>query len=382
MFISQTSNSSQHSVQACPLDASLRLGEAAPIWLDRHKRYIKPNTMRGYACTLRMLSKHLGGVLLSDMQIGHVREYQEARLKSCGPYQINSEVIVLQMILKEAGQWKRISEFYKPLRAPRRVAGHSLSQEEEARLREAAFTKPKWILAGHCMLVMLSTTMGFGELSHVRRCDVDLTRMSVRVSDGKNRYRDRTIPLNSAAAESMRWLVDRWKRLGGTRDDQFVLPHRPRSNGGPWEFYEPQTTMRTAFDGIKKAAGLPHFRVYDCRVQAITKLLSNPAVSPQVSREIAGHISQAMQSLYSIQQFSSKKAALDGLEDHSAPPPPDGPASSPEPPTVDLMSAAVQAEIARQVALALQHRDQAQVTTPAAAEHRGPRLVVFPGGAK
>jgi hypothetical protein len=46
------------------------------------------------------------------------------------------------------------------------------------------------------------------------------------------------------------------------------------------------------------------------------------------------------------------------------------------------MSAAVQAEIARQVALALQHRDQAQVTTPAAAEHRGPRLVVFPGGAK
>jgi integrase len=230
------------------------------------------------------------------------------------------------------------------------------------------------------MLVMLSTTMGFGELSHVRRCDVDLTRMSVRVSDGKNRYRDRTIPLNSAAAESMRWLVDRWKRLGGARDDQFLLPHRPRSNGGPWEFYEPQTTMRTAFDGIKKAAGLPHFRVYDCRVQAITKLLSNPAVSPQVSREIAGHISQAMQSLYSIQQFSSKKAALDGLEDHSAPPPPDGPPSSPQGSAgLDLMSAAVQAEIARQVTLALQQRDQERSFPGNEQPGKGGRVIRYPG---
>jgi integrase len=366
--------------QTYPLDASLTLTEASFVWFEEHRRHLKPKTIKGYAATLRQLSAFFADTLVKDVQIRHIREYQTERLKRCGPYQINSEVIILMMILKEAGQWKRMSEFYKPLRAPRRVAGHSLSQEEEARLREAAFTKPKWILAGHCMLVMLSTTMGFGELSHVRRCDVDLTRMSVRVSDGKNRYRDRTIPLNSAAAESMRWLVDRWKRLGGARDDQFLLPHRPRSNGGPWEFYEPQTTMRTAFDGIKKAAGLPHFRVYDCRVQAITKLLSNPAVSPQVSREIAGHISQAMQSLYSIQQFSSKKAALDGLEDHSAPPPPDGPPSSPQGSAgLDLMSAAVQAEIARQVTLALQQRDQERSFPGNEQPGKGGRVIRFPG---
>jgi hypothetical protein len=71
--------------------------------------------------------------------------------------------------------------------------------------------------------------------------------------------------------------------------------------------------IKSAFYSIREAAGLPHFRLYDCRVQAITKLLSDPMVSPQVSREIAGHISQAMQNRYSIQQFSTKKAALDGL---------------------------------------------------------------------
>ena len=68
--------------------------------------------------------------------------------------------------------------------------------------------------------------------------------------------------------------------------------------------------MHKAFRGIRNAAGLPHFRIYDCRVQAITKLLSNPAVSAQVSKEIAGHISQRMQDRYSIQQFSTKKLPL------------------------------------------------------------------------
>jgi hypothetical protein len=81
--------------------------------------------------------------------------------------------------------------------------------------------------------------------------------------------------------------------------------------------------IRTTFYSIRKAANLPDFRVYDCRVQAITKLLSDPMVSPQVSREIAGHISQAMQNRYSIQQFNTKKAALDGLEKTPAPAPPE-----------------------------------------------------------
>jgi hypothetical protein len=43
-------------------------------------------------------------------------------------------------------------------------------------------------------------------------------------------------------------------------------------------------------------------------------------VSPQVSKEIAGHISQAMQNRYSIQQFDTKKAALDALDIPRDPP--------------------------------------------------------------
>ena len=50
--------------------------------------------------------------------------------------------------------------------APKRRGGHSISADEERLLREVAFSRPKWRLAAHCMMVMLSTTMGFGELRH------------------------------------------------------------------------------------------------------------------------------------------------------------------------------------------------------------------------
>jgi hypothetical protein len=90
------------------------------------------------------------------------------------------------------------------------------------------------------MIVLPSTIMGFGELRHVRRRDVDLKKRSVLVRDGaKNFFRDRTIPLNPVAFESMSWIIDRWGDLGGTSDAEFIRPHRPRVRKGPWIFDEP-----------------------------------------------------------------------------------------------------------------------------------------------
>jgi hypothetical protein len=141
--------------------------------------------------------------------------------------------------------------------------------------------------------------------------------------------------------------LDRWSDLGGNREEQFILPHRPRTPQGPWIFAEPMTAITTAFNRIRKAAGLPKFRVYDCRVQAITKLLSNPAVSPQVSKEIAGHISQAMQDRYSIQQHSTKMAALEALEHPAVRTEPDPAPPSQQSASADLIQPAVQAELDR-----------------------------------
>jgi hypothetical protein len=158
-------------MQMYPLDASLTLAEAAPKWLEQHARYIKPNTLRNYKACLRILIPFLGKTLLKDLQIDHVRSYQAFRepVKNCV---INSEIDILRMIMKECGEWDRIKEFYKPMRVPKRRGGHSISADEERILREVAFSRPKWRLAAHCMTVMFSTTMGFGELRHIRRRDV------------------------------------------------------------------------------------------------------------------------------------------------------------------------------------------------------------------
>ena len=130
-----------------PLDASLTFAAAAPKWLDAHQQYIRPNTLRNYRACIKFLGASLGEVLLKDVRIDHIRAYQTERAKKAGSHLVNGELCVLQMILKQAGEWKRIAEFYKPLRVPTRGAGHSLTGEEEGRLRAVALTKPKWRLA-------------------------------------------------------------------------------------------------------------------------------------------------------------------------------------------------------------------------------------------
>jgi integrase len=331
-----TSHGSSPSVSAqgnhrreSPL-SSMPFAAASTVWLERHSRYIRPSTEKGYVGALKVLMPIFGEIPLRDITIDHFRKYQDERRKKAGATLINSELGVAQMVLRAARLWKNIQEDYKPLPISRNGAGRSLSKEEEERLRTVAFTKTKWRLAAHCMTVMLSTTMGFGELRQLRRRDVDMERRCVLVREGaKNQFRERTIPLNASAYASMTWILERWKRLGGDSEEHYILPHRPTGRHAshwrktiPADLDKPMTSINHAFMGIRKAAGLPKFRLYDCRVQAITKLLSHAEVSAQVSKEIAGHISQAMQNRYSKQQLDTKRAALDTLDAQPSPPPP------------------------------------------------------------
>jgi integrase len=338
---------------------SVPFSSASAFWFEQHRRYIKPSTAKSYAGALKVLRPFFGETLLRDITIDHIRRYQDDRRKKAGATLLNSELGVVQMILREARLWKNLEDDYRPLPVSRAGAGRSLSKEEEDRLRTVAFSKPKWRLAAHCMTIMLNTTMGFGELRQLRRSDVDLERGCVTVREGaKNEFRHRTIPLNAAARESMEYILKRWAEIGGSSPEHYILPHRPRGRQAPhwrkkipWILDEPTTAMYSAFRSIRNAAGLPHMRVYDCRVQAITKLLSHPEVSAQVSKEIAGHISQAMQNRYSKQQFETKRAALVALENPSSPPPnqpgPSAPAPGGVSKSADPIQPDIQAEIDR-----------------------------------
>ena len=252
---------------------------AATTWFADHKLYIKASTADSYGTALKPLTSFFGDKPINEIGSVHIRMYQGLRSAKVCSNTVNREVGVLQQVLREFDEWKRFESHYKQLKEPARRAGRSLTREEEQRLREVAFSKPKWRLAGHCMMVMLSTGMGFGELRLVRRRDVNMKRKCIVVRDGA---KVRTFPLNSAARKSMTWILDRWKKLGGCDPEHYILPHRGRreeaSDGQktiPWSVDEPMLTISGAFRSIRKAADLPDFHVYDCRVQAITKVFSD-----------------------------------------------------------------------------------------------------------
>lgn len=165
---------------------------------------------------------------------------------------------------------------------------------------------------------MLNTGCGFGELRQVRRSEFE--GETLLIADGaKNEERYRVVPLNRAALDSMRWLVQRWERIGGTAPDQFILAKRAPKLGDPPDFYSPMSSIKTAFYQIREAAGLPAqpwkgMRIYDCRVTAITESLSSGTVSLHTAQKLYGHVSEQMQRRYYKPQLELLREAVTRLE--------------------------------------------------------------------
>lgn len=289
--------------------------KAADTWLADQKPVLKPHTIRSYEDNLRRLKEFFADKPLNEIKIGHIRGYQKERQLKAGAVLINGELSRLQSMLKEVDLWAKMGTSYKPLPIPKTKVRESMSEDQERKLVGVALRPGKRLVAGHCLVIMMNTTMGFGELSNVRRVDLKLDDQIpyVIVTKGKNQFRERTIPLNYLALRSFRFLIDRWKKAGGSDPAQYILFHRAQRQHAEIDFYQPQGHIYKAARGILKDAGLAHLDPYDMRSHAITKLLSDPKVSDQVSQEIAGHVSKAMQDRYSNQRLERKQQAVDAM---------------------------------------------------------------------
>lgn len=307
--------------------AQLPTSEALATWYALHRPFIAGATPKTYLQYVKSLSEFFQQLPLNQIHIGNIRAYQAWRSQKCVATRVNAELSALQMTMKEADLWdKRIAPLYRALPIAKTKVRQNMSEEEEQRLLAVAFDKPRRQLAGHCLIIMANTSMGFGELRHLRRQDVFLTDEPpfVEVNGGtKNDYRIRSIPLNFLALRSIRWIIKRWDKLGGSDPEHFILPHHARRTdeekaqrghaaAGPI-FTEPMGHIYRAARGILKDAGLDHLDPYDMRSHAITKLLSNPEVSDQMYTEIVGHVGQAMKRRYSKQRLEKKRVAMDAM---------------------------------------------------------------------
>jgi integrase len=313
-------------MQNCTLSVKLPINAAGEIWLENHKRYIKRITYMNYRLMVHSLAEFFGELPLGQVHIGNIRAYQDWRSKKAGALRVNQEIACLQMMLREIDRWRNLIDVYRPLPVPKRKVRQCMSQEEEQRLVVVALdsSKPRRRIAGHCLIVMANTSMGFGELRHLRREDVFLDEdiPHITVNGGlKNDFRERNIPLNFLALRSMRWLVKRWEKIGGTEPEQYILPHNARrvtpdpshrEKLAP-RFDEPMLTIYAAARGILNDAGLSHLDPYDMRSHFITKLSEDSDVSDETYEQLTGHHGTRMRKRYARPRMIKKVAAVTKL---------------------------------------------------------------------
>ena len=384
----------------------------------RRGHFIKPNTYKSYKAYVDSLNLFFKDIRLDQIGLPDLRRYQFARMSgdvpfvrfrrpqdaqphkaadgtiippkgktacSASPKKCNQELSLLKTILSRAGCWTDdLEELYEPFIEEIADVPRALSPEEQERWLKVAYTDKSWWIVYWYSVVAFETSMSTNEMRALRIGDINLTHGIVNVPpDGaKNRYRARTIPLVTAEARwSMEQLLARAKDLGASTPLHYLFPFRRKN--GPFDPGRAMTVsgIKWQWNEVRNASGLKWFRPYDTRHTAITRWAESGMPSADMMA-MAGHVSERMTMHYThisvqakrraLQASMSRSGAIASSTSESQSPfyvrrnsPTDPqlrlPAATRMPshescsiePEI-LLNPAVQAEIARQVALALQ----------------------------
>lgn len=145
-----------------------------------------------------------------------------------------------------------------------------LTAEEEARLFEASSVHLKPVLK-----VALNTGMRRGEILSLRWGEVDLEARVVKAVRTKSR-KVRLIPLNDVLLEEF----EKLRRAGG--EGESVFPHK---------------SVRSAFEGACRRAGIKNLRFHDLRHTCATRLVER-GVDLITVKELLGHHNGALHAFF------------------------------------------------------------------------------------
>jgi integrase len=280
---------------------------------------------------------------LSSITSWDIRRYQMKRLETVGPKTVNNELLVLTSVLKNARLWAPLQELYDPLPVAKQGPGQALSPEQTTKLIETAFTNDAWFVALCATVLAYATGCRSGEIKKLQLRDLmvdgDRPYIHLRAENTKSR-RDREPALNDLGIWSVNQLLARARLLGANQPDHYLLPadlskHTkkidPLHGGKGFDPARHQTSWNSAWESLKKAAGLEGFRFHDLRHSHITRAIE-AGVSIEVVMAQVGHISPDMTRYYThlgadskhkavaaVQQ--SSKAALAALQQGEAAPP-------------------------------------------------------------
>lgn len=306
-----------------------RIIDDGGIWTNA--RYISSRTERDNRQYAKAVGKFFGKIPLGEIHAGHLMEYQRARAvcdQECGDWSaraganlIRKEVGLLIRILRVAGAWgQHLEEVFEPLSVVESDVPRAMSPEEQHRWLHVAGSREEWRIVYQWSLVALQTTAATNELRAVRFGDIFLNQgtMQVRSEGAKNKFRIRTIPLQTPEVIwALGGLMERAKKLGANGPHCYLFPFHLTADR--YDALKPMTVwgLRKPWEAVRAASGIEWLRVYDLRHAAITRM-AEAGVPIQVIMSFAGHISPRMQQHYTAISMEAKRrwaaAAFAGAE--------------------------------------------------------------------
>jgi hypothetical protein len=288
--------------------------EAALNWLEIKKlQQRKPRTIEMYQWYIRNLSRKFAGILLSQIQIKHIQEYQQRRKLSAGPSCVNHEINTLAQILRQADLWRVMEKQYCPLPLPDWTPPKVLTAEEEERFFRVAAGNPDWSVAYWAVSLTNNTSAKGTELRllQIKHLKLEQETPTIHIPDDtvKNEPGARVVPLNDVAEKQIRRILKRAHALGAWSPEHYVFPYRIKKN--IYDVTRPASPkfLRTAFRSMRRATGLEWLQPRNFRNQVIARLFEKGTPEETII-SIAGPQSIKMSRYYSLIKISAKAEAL------------------------------------------------------------------------
>jgi len=326
--------------------------DAANLWLQSRTpepsakaasaRYIRDTTKKSYYAYVDSLNLFFGNLPLNQIHLGHIRQYQEARVTGAPPFirkrrpnknvrpgpcpaqpkKVNQELGVLKRIMSRAVCWtQELDEYYEPFREEVADVPRALTAEEQRRWLDVALTQQRWWLVYWYSVLAFETSMSTNELRSLRIGDVNLFHsiVSVPSAGAKNPYRARTIPLITAEVKwSVEQLLNRAKDLGASSPLDYLFPFRRPPH--PFDPSKPMSVsgIKMQWNEVRTAANLKWFRPYDTRHTAITRWAENGVQISDIM-VMAGHINPRMTLHYTHICEQAKRKQLEAVAQRMKP---------------------------------------------------------------
>lgn len=294
--------------------SAMGLKEAGEIWLSQKKwKRRKPKTIECCGGYLKALLGFYGDMPLQEFHPGSLLAYQEHRVKTVGPSAINHELNALSQILRQAGLWARIKDYYGPLPEPDWQKPKVFTFEEQQRIFDFAKDDPGLQLAELVFTITRHTSASGTELRLARLHQLNLNRIpptfEVTGDTTKNTIRPRLIPLLPEPEEAFRRAQERAYRLGAHRGTDFLFPFRVNPN--TWDPTRPASRgwLRKQSETLRKLTGIQHLTPHKWRHQLATEMFEAGKTRDEVIA-IMGWASEKMVETYSHARLEAKLDTL------------------------------------------------------------------------